>query len=381
MNKVITINLNGNAYPLEESGYDALREYLETAARRLEGNPDRDEIIADIEQAIADKFRATLGAYKTVVAANEVGRIIAEMGPVQDPTNPSDDPQAGARGVRAPGGEPGASGGPAAAGGAAGARRLYRIREGALIGGVCTGLAAYFKVNVIFIRILFIATLGLGLAWYIVMMFVVPAADTPAENAAAYGAPFTAEEFIRRAKEGYYQGMRTLHDRRAHREWKRKFKQEMREWKRNWRWHWRQHPPPHALPWIAFPFLGILGAGIACLGLFAVYSLLFKGAVFGVPLPHGVPLWVGLVALIFAVNLLMLPVRAVRHACYYGGVHGWGHANPFLFMWNSVAWLAFMALAVWVADRYVPGAHEVLRNLGHAASQAVDSLNRWLARQ
>ena len=42
MNKVITINLGGNAYQLEEGGFDALRAYLETAAARLKDNPDRD---------------------------------------------------------------------------------------------------------------------------------------------------------------------------------------------------------------------------------------------------------------------------------------------------------------------------------------------------
>ncbi|HUL53136.1 MAG TPA: hypothetical protein VLT83_06975, partial [Opitutaceae bacterium] len=81
MNKVITINLHGSAFQLEEAGYEALRTYLDGAARNLEGNPDRDEIIADIEQAIADKCRAVLGAYKNVVVAPEVSQIIAEMGP------------------------------------------------------------------------------------------------------------------------------------------------------------------------------------------------------------------------------------------------------------------------------------------------------------
>ena len=54
MNKVITINLGGNAYQLEEGGYDALRAYLETATTRLQANPDREEIISDIELAIGE---------------------------------------------------------------------------------------------------------------------------------------------------------------------------------------------------------------------------------------------------------------------------------------------------------------------------------------
>ncbi len=87
MNKVITINLNGNAFQLEEGGYDALRLYLEGAARRLEANPDKDEIIADIEQAIADKCRAVLGTYKTVVETRELAQIVEEMGPVEDAPN------------------------------------------------------------------------------------------------------------------------------------------------------------------------------------------------------------------------------------------------------------------------------------------------------
>jgi hypothetical protein len=53
MNKVITINLGGTAYQLEEGGYDALRAYLEAAAARLQGNPDREEILSDIEGAIS----------------------------------------------------------------------------------------------------------------------------------------------------------------------------------------------------------------------------------------------------------------------------------------------------------------------------------------
>ena len=48
MQRVISINLNGNAYQLDESGYDALREYLAGADRALAANPDRTEILADL---------------------------------------------------------------------------------------------------------------------------------------------------------------------------------------------------------------------------------------------------------------------------------------------------------------------------------------------
>ena len=54
MQKVISINLNGIAYQLEEDGYDALREYLAGAEQQLHDNPDRAEIMADLEQAFVD---------------------------------------------------------------------------------------------------------------------------------------------------------------------------------------------------------------------------------------------------------------------------------------------------------------------------------------
>ena len=82
MQKVITINLNGNAYQIDENGYAALVSYLDGAGRQLLDNPDRLEIIADLEQAIADKCRAFMGPNKTVVSDSEVDQIIREMGPV-----------------------------------------------------------------------------------------------------------------------------------------------------------------------------------------------------------------------------------------------------------------------------------------------------------
>src|SRR5690242_7263308 len=85
MQKVVGINLNGNAYQLEEPGYEALRAYLERAESRLQANPDRAEIMADLEQAIAEKCGRYLGASKNVVTAGEIETIIAEMGPVESP--------------------------------------------------------------------------------------------------------------------------------------------------------------------------------------------------------------------------------------------------------------------------------------------------------
>ena len=52
------------------------------------------------------------------------------------------------------------------------------LREGAIIGGVCAGLAAYFKVDTCLVRLIFVAlTFLTGGAWiiaYVIMMIILP---------------------------------------------------------------------------------------------------------------------------------------------------------------------------------------------------------------
>jgi phage shock protein PspC (stress-responsive transcriptional regulator) len=392
MNKVITINLNGNAYQLEEDGYEALRTYLESAARRLEGNPDKAEIIADIEQSIGDKFRAVLGVAKTVVVTKEVEDVIAEMGPVQDASGDGES-AGGAAGTA------GAKEGPGPASGTQGAgpgspKRLYKIRDGAMIGGVCNGLAAYFGIDVTIVRIVF-AFLGFmwgsGALLYILMMIILPRAETAAEKAAAYGAPSTAEEFIKRAKAGYYGGMRTFGDKKAYREWKRQFKQEMRQhkrdfqreihqnidqWRQNWRQHWGQHPQGHD-SWIAGSFLSLLITIVTLVGLCAVLSLIFTGAVFSFALPAGIPLWMGIILLFLVFHIIKWPLRAARHSVYYHGAGGPGYWCHGSFFGGTFVWLAFLVLLLWVANHHSAKAHEVLEQVRHQTHAAVDSLRDW----
>jgi len=376
MNKVITINLNGNAYQLEEDGYEALRAYLEAAARGLSGNPDKDEIIADIEQAIADKFRAFLGANKTVVVAKEVKDVIAQMGPVQDDSGPA----AGAAGQGAPGGGPAAN--PGAAAGAP--KRLYRIREGAQLAGVCNGLAAYFGIDVTLIRILFavcVLSFGAGVLLYIVMMFVIPAANTPEEMAAAQGIPATAEDFIKRAKEGYYGGMKTFGDRRAFKEWKRQFKRDMRQNAHQWHQRWAGWGPPHPGAWAFGSLAGIILSALTLLCVFSVISLILTGGVLGFFPPFGMPLWLAVILTIIAFKLIKWPFRVMRYGgAYYGGYDRPMGPFPCLW-WHSFGWLLLVLLFFWFADHHWVEAHDIMHRLGHAAHRTVDAIREWWDQQ
>ena len=200
MEKVITIALNGNAFPLHEAGFDALREYLDRASAQLAANPDKGEIMRDLEQAIADKCARFLGPGKTVVTTVEIDQILREVGPVDvgagwAPSSGSGVAQ-GSASVPPP-------------------KRLYQIREGAMISGVANGIAAHFNLDPSLVRIAFVVLavietiqkddppiLTIGL--YVLLMFLLPYAKTTEERAAAQGAhttvPYKVQRFVERVK-------------------------------------------------------------------------------------------------------------------------------------------------------------------------------------
>ena len=194
MQKVITINLNGNAYQLDESGFEALRAYLDQAGARLTGNPDRAEIVRDLEQSIAERCARFLGPGKTVVSALEVEQILREIGPVDSDA---------------------ASAQPAAEHIPSHPRRLYQIREGAMLSGVCNGLAAYFNLDPTIVRVAFVVSAVVEMAitddppWmtvmiYVLLVFLVPYAKTSEQLAAAQGTsegiPYKVQEVVERVK-------------------------------------------------------------------------------------------------------------------------------------------------------------------------------------
>jgi phage shock protein PspC (stress-responsive transcriptional regulator) len=368
MHKVITINLNGVAFQLDEPAYEAMRAYLDRAARQLEGNPDVAEIMADLEQAIAEKCSRFLNDHKSVVTASEVEQVIAEMGPVDSGVG-SD--SSGSKG------EPGDK----THTDAHAPKRLYNLREGAMISGVCNGLAAYFNIDVTIVRIIFVVlailTKGAWILAYVVLMFVVPYANTSEERAAAHGLPFNAQELVDQAKKNFEAF-------KNDKEWQRRmagpaaadFARNLKYQKRHWRWHWRQarreqrrwgpyvRPPVGyaAQVWagITVPVFGIISAGLFLLLAYSIVSLVNTERIFGWSLPPGIPIWGGILMLVVLYAFLASPLHAVRHASYYA----YGGANyPWFALWGSMLWLGFTMLFIWLAYTHLPDFKEFMRNL------------------
>lgn len=74
-------------------------------------------------------------------------------------------------------------------------KRLYRSRKEKMIGGVCGGLAGYFDIDPVIVRILFVVAVfmgGSGILAYIVCWIIMP--EEPIAAAATAAAPSAAPE-------------------------------------------------------------------------------------------------------------------------------------------------------------------------------------------
>ena len=163
MDKTIVITLNGHpeGYRLRDDAYDRLMQYLDGAASRLREDPDRAEVLGDLERSIGDKLAAVIGSEDRLVTVADINDVLEAIGTVNTGHDPEPD-DAGAAPPRP--------------------RRLRRIKEGQWLAGVCTGLADYSDIRVDWVRTLFIfATLltagGFSLV-YIAMAFILPISPT-----------------------------------------------------------------------------------------------------------------------------------------------------------------------------------------------------------
>ncbi len=183
MKKNISINLQGIIFHIEDDGYEVLSRYLHEVKAHFASYQGHEEIVADIEGRIAELFSARLSVNKQVITLTDVEEMTAKMGRVSDfNTSPDEDDEPAEAtaasgstfGTNGPFGPKGAFGtegtfgkegpfgpnGPFAAGrtDADGQpRRLYRDLAHRKIAGVCAGLAQYFMINPLVVRLVFLA--------------------------------------------------------------------------------------------------------------------------------------------------------------------------------------------------------------------------------
>ena len=84
MKKIININFQGRVIPIEETAYEALKDYVESLRRYFRNEDGRDEIINDIESRIAELMNDKIKKGATAITDADIEEIISSMGRVED---------------------------------------------------------------------------------------------------------------------------------------------------------------------------------------------------------------------------------------------------------------------------------------------------------
>lgn len=179
MKKTIQVTLSQIVFNIEEDAYNILEKYLGNIEDHYKKPEEREEILADIESSIAEKFSAKIKKYKNVITVEDVEGVVEVMGTVADFENNSSEVEREEeelvlnKEIES-------------------ARRLYRNPDDVIIAGVCSGIAAYFGIDPVFIRILFALSVfagGFGFVAYILLWVIVPEAKSRAQKLEMMGKP------------------------------------------------------------------------------------------------------------------------------------------------------------------------------------------------
>jgi len=173
MKITVSINLGGYSFNIDEDAYAELKRYLKSLELHFAGEESSSEILSDIETRMAELFRLKLTGYKQVITFEDVREAISILGTPEDISN-KEGPT------------------PKEKFSTPGAHRMYRDPDNRIIGGVCSGMAAYWDLEPWLIRIIFIILVmagGLGILVYLILYIVLPEAKTTAQKIEMKGDP------------------------------------------------------------------------------------------------------------------------------------------------------------------------------------------------
>ena len=192
MNKTVNINLANMLFHIDEEAYNKMRRYLESVKRSFANTPGSDEIIADIEARIAELFHEKLENERQVITLKEVDDVISIMGQPEDYMIDEeifeDEPRTNKTTKDR-------------------VKKLYRDTDKKYVAGVSSGLAHYFGIDPIWIRLLWIFltifTWGGFIFIYGLLWILIPEASTTAQKLDMSGEAVNISNIERKVKEGF----------------------------------------------------------------------------------------------------------------------------------------------------------------------------------
>ena len=179
MKQVININFHGQVVPIEVSAFDLLKQYTASLNNYFANEEGKEEIINDIESRIAELFQERLKKGVTCITDDDVNAIIKSMGRPEE--FEGEDSTAYSQSSSSSSTTAGSQQYQQTPGPAEVHKRLYRDENDKILGGVCAGLANYFGIDVVVVRIIFVVlaiSFGFGLIPYIILWVAVPSSAT-----------------------------------------------------------------------------------------------------------------------------------------------------------------------------------------------------------
>ncbi len=178
MQRIIQINIAGRVISMEEDAYQHLKNYMASLERQFLNEPGKDEIILDIEYRIAELFFSRLDAGAPAIDKADVQKVIDTLGNAADLNEDNNQQQAPKQSYLPVHYMPQDNYHHSSS------RRLFRNPKDKIIGGVCSGVANYFDIDPVIVRLIFAVlflTMGIGLLAYILAWIIIPVAKTPAD--------------------------------------------------------------------------------------------------------------------------------------------------------------------------------------------------------
>ncbi len=170
MKTTTNFNIQGTIFYMDDEALALFKPYLDSIHAHFKESRGRDEIINDIEMRMVELFQQQLSSPNQVVGVKEVRFVMDVMG------SPSDfDEENQSAYLYRP----------------ARQKRLFRDIDHRMLGGVSSGLGAYFNLDPTWPRLAFVVATFSGLSpfVYVIMWIVVPPARTIAEKLEMYGEP------------------------------------------------------------------------------------------------------------------------------------------------------------------------------------------------
>ena len=192
MNKTININLGGFFFHIDEIAYQKLRRYLESISRSLSDDPQgKNEIIADIEARISELLSEKITDARQVVNEGDIDDIIKIMGQPEDYADAEQEYSDASYSYKR---------------NSASGKKLFRDGDDKFLGGVASGVAHYFDIDTIWVRLGLIALFvfgGFGVLLYIILWILLPEAKTTSEKLQMEGEPVNIDNIEKKIREEF----------------------------------------------------------------------------------------------------------------------------------------------------------------------------------